>query len=505
MRTKQAFKNIVSNIILQLVVSISGIILPRIFLVAYQSTVNGMVQSISQFIAYLALVEAGVAAAATVELYSPLSKGDRRGINEILTAANSFYYKSGLIYVVCIAALVLIYPYLIQNQLDPGFVRWAILVMALNNLVDYFFIGKYRVLLTADQRSYVINLAHALGTFLNIFATYLLIRLGAGVLLVKLSVTVFYLMRSAIVYIYVRRHYRGLYFKQKSDRPLLSQKWAAFFHQVVGVIVNNSDVVILTIMLGKASLLEISVYSVYSMVLIALNNLTGSISDGLTSGFGNLLAEGENEKIKKVFSNFEYGFFIMIFCIYFCMGVLLLPFVALYTRDITDVEYIRPVLVFLFTLRGLIQTIRRPALNMIISAGHYKQTKYRALAEAIISIAVSLALVKPFGVAGVVIGSLCSYLYRSFDVIVYSAKRLVKGSLKTTLLRLLRNAVLTGILVWAASFVNWASIDSWLKWILYGAATGAISFIAFFAVNTLFEFRQTKELFLQAKSLRGKK
>ena len=65
MRTKQALKNMVASLMLQIVVALSGIIVPRFFTAFYGSTVNGFVSSVNQFITYMNLVEAGIGAAAS--------------------------------------------------------------------------------------------------------------------------------------------------------------------------------------------------------------------------------------------------------------------------------------------------------------------------------------------------------------------------------------------------------------------------------------------------------
>ena len=75
-RNKFAFHNIFSGFLLQGVLSVSGILLPHFFLIAYGSGMNGMISSVGQFLTYLALVEAGIAAAASVELYRPLALQD---------------------------------------------------------------------------------------------------------------------------------------------------------------------------------------------------------------------------------------------------------------------------------------------------------------------------------------------------------------------------------------------------------------------------------------------
>ena len=66
----------------------------------------------------------------------------------------------------------------------------------------------------------------------------------------------------------------------------------------------------LTICLGAKSLLEVSVYGIYMMVVNAVNQLMTSFSNGLTAGFGEVIAKNEEETLKKSYSSYEY----MLFC-----------------------------------------------------------------------------------------------------------------------------------------------------------------------------------------------
>ena len=49
----------------------------------------------------------------------------------------------------------------------------------------------------------------------------------------------------------------------------------------------------------------------------------------------------------------------------------------------------------LFMLIGFANNIRIPCLTMINAAGHFKETQWRAILEAVINITVSLLLIKP--------------------------------------------------------------------------------------------------------------
>ena len=132
------------------------------------------------------------------------------------------------------------------------------------------------------------------------------------------------------------------------------------------------------------------------------------------------------------------------FIVIACMGVLILPFVGVYTINLTDVQYVRPVLGILFTLIVFMQNVRIPGLTIICAAGHYKETRYQAILEAVINITVSLGLVWKFGMAGVLLGTVCSYGYRSFEIVFYTSRHLVKGCAKKSMFRILRKCIYSG-------------------------------------------------------------
>lgn len=501
MRNRQAFKNMLSSLILQLVVAVSGILIPRFFILAYGSSINGMVSSVGQFLTYLALVEAGISSAALVELYKPLADNDYDERNQVLTATRQFYYRSGALYGILLLALVIVYPFLIHNQVDNSMTRWMIIILAGSNLVDYFFLGKYKALLTADQKVYVMNIVQTGGTILNTVITIWMIQMGFGALAVKAVATFIYVLRAVFVVIYVKRHYVALDFHTPPQKPMLKERWAALLHQVVGVVVNNTDIVLLTVFMGAKSLLEVSVYYVYNMVATAVTSLIGSFSNGLGSGFGQLIALGNKENLKKAYSNYEYMYFIILFCCYTCMAVLLLPFVSVYTKGITDAKYVRGEIATLFVLMGLLQNLRIPGMTMICAAGHFTQTRSRAIAEAVINIVVSLSLIHSMGMAGVLLGTVCSYTYRTLDNILYNAKYLVPGVLGMSLRRILRNAVVMGGTVFAFYKMNWMLCNSWGEWFFHAVITGMVSLGILVLVNYILEPKEMRQLLERMKNV----
>ena len=71
-----------------------------------------------------------------------------------------------------------------------------------------------------------------------------------------------------------------------------------------------------------------------------------------------------------------------------------MPFIKIYTAGIEDANYIRPWLAILFVIVGVANTIRIPANTLVNAAGHFRETKNRAIMEALINLVVSLVFVQ---------------------------------------------------------------------------------------------------------------
>ena len=505
MRTRQALKNLIASLLLQIVTAVSGILVPRFFTALYGSAVNGLVSSISQFITYISLVEAGIGAAGTVALYGPLAREDKEEINSIVSAARAFYLRSGLIFAGLVAALVLLYPGLVSDEIqNAGFVRTMILVLSVNGIVDYFFLGKYRVLLQADQRSYVISVAHIVGTIVMTVVSLQLIKMGVSALWVKGTTACIYLLRSFAVAFYVRRHYVWVSFKERPKMSAFDQRWAALLHQVVGMVVNNAAVVLLTLFVKADALVEVSVYSVYNLVGASLVALLNSISNGLSAGFGQIISQGEEKILRRSYSSYEFLYFVVIYIAYACMAVLIMPFICLYSGDFADSQiYIRAELAALFVVAGLLQSIRQPGRTVICAAGQYKQTQGRAILEAFINIAVSLLLIGKLGVNGVMIGICASYLYRTADVIVYTARHFVRGSLRHTVKRLAVNSLTFAVAVHLGMMLVPRVMSGWGAWFGYAVVYGVCCCVVFAGANFIADWQEGEVLFQRVKDLLG--
>ena len=138
--------------------------------------------------------------------------------------------------------------------------------------------------------------------------------------------------------------------------------------------------------------------------------------------------------------------------------------------------------------------IRGPATLTINSAGAFKETQRGAIIEAAINLSVSLILffATNLGMYGLLIGTVCSYMYRTIDVIYYVYKNVLKRKI-WSFLRLFFVNLAAAVGVWFALCVL-APITaaSYIEWILKAVVYGVAIAVAFVTINMLLNYRDTR-------------
>ena len=100
MRSKNALLNISSSMILQIIIVLYGFMIPKIIISNFGSDVNGLVSSITQFLAYITLLESGFGPVVKSVLYKPISKNDNKTIERILKTTEIFFRNIAYIFLV---------------------------------------------------------------------------------------------------------------------------------------------------------------------------------------------------------------------------------------------------------------------------------------------------------------------------------------------------------------------------------------------------------------------
>lgn len=498
-RTQNAKLNIVFAITLQIVTFFRGLILPRIIIPAYGSDVNGLISSITQFLTYISLLEAGVGSIFRTSLYKPLANGDIDGVSGIINEQKRFYRKIGFIFVFYVIALCFVYPLIAKTEIDKFYIVTCILILSISTFAEYFFSLPYVSLLSADQKvriSYIVSIVY---TIVNILVSLFWVALKADIRLIYLSMCIIGLLRPLFYTVYVKRHY-ALNKKAVCNRGALNQRWNGIVHHFAFYVHTNTDSTILTLFISTSM---VSVYNVYNAIICGIYGVVLSVSNSVAAGLGNLLVMGNKDQINRTVDSFELLQAGLTTMLYTIAALTLIPFVRIYTAQMTDMQYVQPLFGYIMVAAGAIYCFRCIYSTISLNANKYKETQLGAVLECVVNLVLSLVLVlvANMGLVGIAIGTAMGMLVRYVFDVCFLSKNVLNRSVFRALKMLFVSVLIAALSIAICHIVlPYDAIDSMIRWFLIALATAGIT--ALFAVIVYMIFYRNTVKVLLKKILR---
>ena len=455
--------NLISSLVYQVVLISLSFLLPRLYLDNFGSEVNGVLSTIKQIFMYLFLLEAGVGLATTQALYKRIGDKDYKSASEVLSATNAYYIKTGIIYLLIVLVIAVVYAYVIPTSIDSNVVFFIVILTALPALFSYFVQAKYRILMEVDGRKYVINNAETILQLASSIGKILVLLLTDSLILMQLVYCIIYLTQLMFLYFYAKRRYKWLNLKAKPDFDAISQKNSVMVHQLSGMVFNNTDVILISVLCDFRA---VSVYAIYNIFFSQVQNFITTVVSSFTFALGQMF-HTDREKFDRLFNAYETFYIMITYIIYTLMGVFLLPLIQIYTSGINDAEYTNTFLVLLFVIMNLISNAKLPVNGIIEYSGDFEKTRSHAIWEMIINITVSIAAIIHMGICGAIMGTIAALAYRAIITIYYSNKKVLNRSQMGTYKILISNAAVF-VVIMAIFFVDTFSNISFLQLLLNG-------------------------------------
>lgn len=477
---KKLLLNTATSLLLQLVTFVCGLILPRLVLRSYGSAVNGLVQSITQFLGIIAFMELGMGQVIQSALYKPLLDKNTDEVSRILASGGKFFRRIAYMLAVYVAVLLVVYPKVVDADHDWAYTAALIGAISISTFAQYYFGIIDRLLLNADQRGYIQYISQIVSLILNTAACVVLIRAGASIQMVKLTTSLIYLARPFFVRLYVRRRYDVNRKIAYTGEPI-KQKWNGIAQHAAAVILENTDTVALTLL---STLENVSIYSVYHLIVYGVRSIYFSLTAGIQSAMGKMWAGQNMEAIQKTFRGMETLLHFTVVVLFSCTGILVLPFVQVYTDGITDVNYIQPLFAILITLAYGSQCLKTPYNIMVLAAGHYKQTQHYHIISAALNLVITVAAVQFWGLVGVAIGTLAAMLYQTVGLALYVSRHLIEGSLWGFFTHLVVDIVTCGLIGLATSRIQLGG-NTYVAWFVMALQVALIALVISAAVMGL--------------------
>ncbi len=492
-RTKNATLNILFAIILQLVTFVRGLILPRIIIPAYGSDINGLVSSITQFLTYISLLEAGVGTIFRSSLYKPLADGDIDKVSGVINEQKRFYRKIGLVFVFYVIALCFIYPLIAKTKISTEYIVSFILILSISTFAEYFISLPYVSLLSADQKvriSYIVSIVY---TVVNILVALFWVWLKADIRLIYLSMCVIGLLRPLFYWLYVKKHY-NLSKTAAPDASALKQRWNGMVHHISYYIHTNTDSAILTIFVGTAM---VSVYNVYGAIIFGMERLITSVSAGTAAGIGNVLVSGDKKTIDRTVDLFEFVQSAATTVLFTITALMIMPFIKLYTANMTDVNYIHPEFGYVLVCAEAIYCFRCIYSTISTNANKFKETQLGAILECVVNLVLSLILTLAcgMGLLGIAIGTLAGMFVRYLAEVLFLSKNVINRSVLKAFKSLLVNACIAAVSILICHFaLNYDTINSLSNWIIFAIISSFVVIAVAIPVYLIFKNSEMKTI-----------
>lgn len=380
----------------------------RIFLDCLGAEFIGLTGILGNILGYLNLAELGIGAAVSFFLFKPLSRGDREEISEVVSLFGYLYRRVGLFILAAGVVVSLFFPLMFSGEeLPTGIVYFAFFSFMGSALISYF-INYRQILLTADQKNYIVAIyfqsAGLLKTALQIFLAYNYKNLYAWVAVEF----VFSVISCVVLNRKINAEYPWLRTDVSAGKALL-RKYPAiiantrnvFVHKIKDFLLTKSDEIMV---FAFVSLKMVAYYGNYTMVINKVLLLFKAAMDGVGPGVGNLVAEGNIRNTMKVFWELSAIRHFIAGLVVFAVFMLIEPFIALWLGP----QYVldRTILVLLMVYQYIAQS-RDVVDTFIYAHGLYADT-WSAWLELALNLSVTIVCGIMYGIVGILLGKIVS-------------------------------------------------------------------------------------------------
>ena len=384
-RTDKSIKNIIYAIVGQFFGIGISLISRLVFVKILSSEYLGLSSLFTNILTILSLTEMGFGTAMAFELYKPIAKNDKEKIKYLMKLYKKIYIIIGISIIILGIITIPVYPNLINERPNIENLDLIYMLFVLNTAFSYFVAYK-RLLIISDQNRYIAT-AYRYGFYIamNVMQIIELVLFKNYILYLIIQV-LFTLLENIGISIKANKMYPYLKDKEvkevaKRDKKHLMQNVKAlFFHRFGGVVLNSTDNIVISKVLG---LNWVGLYSNYYLITNALNTILNQVFSSVVASIGNLNTSNTREKMTDTFNKIFFANVWIYAVVCSALLVLINPFIEIWLgRDYIISFGTVIVLVVNYFVYGM----RRPAMAFREATGNYRKDWYSPIIEAVINI-----------------------------------------------------------------------------------------------------------------------
>ena len=317
---------------------------------------------------------------------------------------------AGVIALLGFGFLPFVHFFLKENHLALSYVRMIYALWVIKTVFGYLLSYK-RSIVIADQREYVSSLATMAVSILNYLSIIVIVTLWGNYEAALILSILFEMAVNLGVIAYVDKAYP--YLKRYRRHPVDRELMGSVFGDVRNLFVTRIAQKLLSctdnlIMSSFISLSIVGFYSNYCLITQSLINVLQALSGALQPTIGNLIVEKHRERDQDLLSAFTLTFFFLSAIV--MSGVAGMASLFVGKIWLGDAYLLPDATVFFCALNCMLYVMLLPIGVFVSAGGLFQFEKKVAMTAALVNLALSLALVGPFGIYGVLTGTLVAYV-----------------------------------------------------------------------------------------------
>jgi len=304
-RVKKSIKNAEVNLVFYFLALFLAFFSRKIFLECLGADFIGLNGTLSNILGYLNLAELGIGGSVGYLLYKPLQQKNKENISEILSVFGYLYNWIGGIIFGAGIIISIFFPLIFGNtQLGLGIVYFSFYSILGSSLIGYF-INYRQILLSADQKNYLVAIytqsANLIKILLQIYLAYNYKNLYLWVAIEFIFGIIGCIIlnwKINMEYPWLRTHKANGQSLLKKYPNILTYTRQIFIHKIKDFLIYKSDELFIFLFV---SLKMVAFYGNYTIIITKTGQLFSSILGGMQASIGNLVAEGDQQRILRVF------------------------------------------------------------------------------------------------------------------------------------------------------------------------------------------------------------
>ncbi len=407
MRTVASVKNSVFATCSMIIKIMIGFIAQKLFVLILNTEYLGANGLFSNIIMLLSLAELGIGQAIVFNMYKPIANNDKETIKSLMQLYKKAYNIIALLVLGIGCCIIPFLGYFIgETTLDLNFT--LVYILFLLQCVASYVLTYKRSILYAYQENYIISVMDTLYILVSniaqigiLFATknyYLYLAIKIICVLIE-NLVINYIANKRFTFIKEKNVQR---LDKEIEKDIFDRIKATFLHKIGTVVVNGTDNIIISKYLG---LITVGLYSNYYLIIFYVGEIIRQMIVSLVPSVGNLLVENDKEKSNDVYKKIEFFDFWLATFSATSILVIVQSFMRLWMGE----SYLLSLLVvIILVINHYLRMMRQTNDVFLNAAGICIETKYVPIVESILNIVFSILLLKPFGLAGVFMGTIIS-------------------------------------------------------------------------------------------------